>query len=65
MDLVPEDRFEVFVRTGQSPSGRPDRSEQVLASCRTQEEAQRLRRQCHAAGHCCAIRFVGPTGGGD
>lgn len=64
-DPVQEDRFLVFVRRGRPAPGRPDRGERALASCATYAEARRLGRTLHQAGHACAIRYVGPAGGGD
>jgi hypothetical protein len=65
MDSVYEDHFLVFVRSDPRPKERPDASECTVATCSTYEEARHVRRKCHDAGRACAIRYVGPAGGGD
>ena len=65
MDSVNDDRYLVFVRADPSLGERPDSSEYPVATCATYGEARYLRKICHEAGRSCAIRYVGPAGGGD
>jgi hypothetical protein len=65
MDPVYDDRFEVFLRVDPDHRDRPDAGERTVATCSTYEEAREIRRGHHRSGHTCAIRFVGPAGGGD
>jgi hypothetical protein len=65
MDSVHDDRYLVFIRTDPWLEGRPDASEHPVATCSTYGEARHLRKKCQEAGRPCAIRYVGPAGGGD
>jgi hypothetical protein len=65
MDCVLDDRYLVFVRSDPRFEARPDASERPIATCATYGEARHLRRKFQEAGRSCAIRYVGPAGGGD
>jgi hypothetical protein len=66
MDTALEDRFVVYLRSGNGDAAYPETVERPLASCSTYEEARRVREAAHFLRPAdCVIRFVGPSGGGD
>jgi hypothetical protein len=67
MENVHEDHFGVFFRLDpRSASTSFEASEQLLAACRSYEEARHIRRALlGAATGDCVIRYLGPAGGGD
>jgi hypothetical protein len=59
-----QDCFVVFVRDGVG-AGRPEVVEQVVATCPSYEDADRVRQELRGSGRHCVIRCVGQSGGGD
>jgi hypothetical protein len=65
MDILPEDRFVVFVRDAGGCGASPEAVEHEVGSCASYAEARRVQREHYAVDRPCVIRFVGLAGGGD
>ena len=63
MVAASEDLFVVYVREDKKHDGLP--TERKLVSCRSQEEAEMVRRENGSPGRRCIVRYMGPAGGGD
>jgi len=60
MEHIYDDRFTVYLR-----SDRPYRSERLLATYSSYDDARRLQQRLQDRSRQCVIRYVGPAGGGD
>jgi hypothetical protein len=58
-----EDLFVVYIREDKKHNGIP--TERKLVSCRSQEEAEMVRRENETPRNRCIVRYLGPAGGGD
>jgi len=65
MQATLDDSFVVFVREKRPTKHGTELIERELASCRTHEEAEWVRKENSSRNRKCVIRFLGPTGGGD
>ena len=65
MDETRQDGYVVFVRDETRGNRKPGDIEQVVATCPSYEEADRVRQRLRHSGRHCVIRVVGETGGGD
>ena len=65
MDLLPEDRYVVFLRDERLDSAHPHTVERPVAICRSYQEARQVRYQAQHLAQECVIRYIGTTGGGD
>jgi len=65
MDIAHEDSFVVFLRDDRSNPDAPHTAERPVVTCRSYQEARKVRQWYIDSGRECVIRFVGATGGGD
>jgi hypothetical protein len=65
MDDMSQDCYVVFVRDQSGSVQRPETMEQVVATCRSYDEAVKAREKFRQPGRSCIIRCVSETGGGD